>query len=142
MQHFGTPQPIGSKLIDPDQHLSERQVTIADFLSSLRRQWLAIVGCIVLALGFGMVCFLTTPSTYTSYTSIMIDSRRSLSFSPVQSALAEGILDSTGVESQIEVLRSDSTVFAVIDKLRLVDQLELLAGQPDLVSVISDGILR
>ena len=74
-----------------------------------------------MALGF--VYVMTTPPSFTATTTMMIDAKRVQLFQ--QSSMINDLpIDAATVESQIEVLKSETIAQAVIDKLHLVNDPE------------------
>jgi polysaccharide biosynthesis transport protein len=96
-------------------------------LAAARRQYKVIAGTtvavVLLAIGYIVVA---TP-IYTSTADILLDSRQ---FGAVDIARDQANLtfNSTAIESQVEVLKSEKIALAVIDKLNLTADPEFVAG--------------
>jgi polysaccharide biosynthesis transport protein len=96
-------------------------------LAAARRQYKVIAGAtvavVLLAIGYIVVA---TPM-YTSTADILLDSRQ---FGAVDIARDQANLtfNSTAIESQVEVLKSEKIALAVIDKLHLTADPEFIAG--------------
>lgn len=98
-----------------------------DILRMLRRQWPVIAACAGLSLLLAIVYLLTAAPRFTATMSIMIDTRKSQVFQNQQVA-SDAAIDSGGVESQVEVLRSDTIAQAVLHQLKLTDDPEFTGG--------------
>jgi len=82
----------------------------------------------VMALAFGAVMLLafayllTAPAKYTGRAILVVDSTKSPAFQPQQQQIvnaADLTMDSSGVDTQLEILKSENVALAVIDKLHL-----------------------
>jgi polysaccharide biosynthesis transport protein len=121
-------------MLQPEQSPPVRSVeTIAEAQSSteslhsvlefLRRQYRVIVIATALMLAVGAVYVVTAQSSYTANASMIIDSKRIQLFQQ-QSMFSDMPVDSGAVESQVEILKSDTIALAVIKKLNLIDDPE------------------
>jgi succinoglycan biosynthesis transport protein ExoP len=123
--------------------------TLTSYINTARRQFptiLAIVSaCVILAL---LYLFTAAPQ-FTSTASMVIDTRKVQLFQQ-QSVFGDIAVDSSTVETQVEILKSENISLAVIRDLHLIDDPEftgrgsgafgLLVGL--LSSVFSDGSAR
>lgn len=75
-------------------------------------------------IGF-LIILSVLPSKYTATAALLLDVRRS---QPLIDAQANSPVDSSVVETQIEILKSDSVAVAVMDSLRLWDDAEFTSG--------------
>src|SRR6185437_2124264 len=121
-------------MLQPEQSPPVRSIeTIAEAQSStdslhsvlefLRRQYRVIVIATALMLAVGAVYVVTAQSSYTANASMIIDSKRIQLFQQ-QSMFSDMPIDSGAVESQVEILKSDTIALAVIKKLNLIDDPE------------------
>jgi succinoglycan biosynthesis transport protein ExoP len=94
-----------------------------DVIRTFRRQWPVVAACVLLALFAAALFLLTASPKYTSTASILIDTRKTQLFQN-QQVVGDIAVDASGVESQAEILRSDSIALAVIRKLKLTDDPE------------------
>lgn len=92
-----------------------------------RRQWpvIAAVTLVTILLGLGYV--LTAQPRFTASALVMIDTRKNQLLS-TQQVVGDQVLDASGVESQVEILKSESVALAVIRDLKLVDDPEFNSG--------------
>src|SRR5215470_11346583 len=100
--------------------LETRKLTSAELFSNvvsfLRQQYLVIVVTILVTLGLGVVYLFGAKPTYTATATLIIDSRKNQLFQQ-QSVLGDIPVDSSSVESQVQILKSESIALAVIKEL-------------------------
>jgi succinoglycan biosynthesis transport protein ExoP len=96
-------------------------------LAAARRQYKVIVGATVAAVLLAIGYIVVATPIYTSTADILLDSRQ---FGAVDIARDQANLtfNSTAIESQVEVLKSEKIALAVIDKLHLTADPEFVAG--------------
>jgi len=88
----------------------------------LRRRYVTILICLLLALPVGALYFFITPTTYTASATMMIESRKG----PMEPLLGASLPDPAWIDSQIHVLRSTSIAAYVVKQLRLADDAEFI----------------
>jgi polysaccharide biosynthesis transport protein len=105
-------------------------------LAAARRQVNIIVIGAILGLILGVGYLTTAVPQYTASALVLLDNKRlravQESYGDVMSFGAEG---ASAVDSQVEVLRSDSVVHSVVDRLRLVKDKEFRASRPSLFAL-------
>ncbi|MGL4810709.1 MAG: GumC family protein, partial [Beijerinckiaceae bacterium] len=92
-------------------------------LNTVRRQWPVIAACAIAILGLAIGYILTTTPRYTATASIMIDTRKNQMFQ-TQQVPTDAPMDSSAVDSQVEILKSESVALAVIRELKLLEDPE------------------
>jgi succinoglycan biosynthesis transport protein ExoP len=105
-------------------------------LTSLARRR---AGLIVLIFALSVVCgaiylYVASPK-YLAHASLIIDTRKSQPFAQ-QSIVTEAAVDSATVDSQIEVLKSDTIAASVVKDLHLTTDPEFVGGKPGLLGSI------
>jgi succinoglycan biosynthesis transport protein ExoP len=99
----------------PSVSIAETMDRVANFL---RRRWLTIVICVLLALVAGAVFLRVASPIYTASSTMMIETQKT----PFQdSLLNKTTQDAPWIESQIGVLRSQPVAAYVVRQLRLAD---------------------
>ena len=93
----------------------------------LRRQYVVISFFTLVAAAGGIAYLYVTPATYKASAKIIIGAPRA-PFIQQQSMFADAPLDSAELESQLQILQSESIALAVIEKLRLLDDPEFAAS--------------
>ncbi|UFZ01839.1 polysaccharide biosynthesis tyrosine autokinase [Bradyrhizobium ontarionense] len=121
---------------------AEQVASSAEMLASLsgfvHRQYRFILAVIAISLCLGVGYFVATPSTYTATASLIIDSRKNQLFQQ-QSVLGDIPIDSASVESQVQIIKSETIASAVIRDLHLTEDPEF-AGSPGLIATVSGWI--
>ena len=97
-------------------------IDLRDLVSILRRRYRLIVltGAIVLGLAF-LYLAQTTP-LYTSTTLILVDPAQKNLLAPERDGMVNSSLASSLIESEVEILRSNTVLLAAIDAADLMQQ--------------------
>ena len=102
-------------------------------LAAARRQMRVILAVCVLAAGVGVGYVVSAAPEFTANTALLIDNRR---VRAVQDSydITQGDVMGAAIDSQVELLKSDRIIFAVIDKLQLIRDPEFSQPRPGLIS--------
>ncbi len=92
-----------------------------------RRQWPVIAGVTLVAMLLGLGYVMTAQPKFTASGLVMIDTRKNQLLS-TQQVVGDQLLDASGVESQVEILKSESVALSVIRDLKLMDDPEFNSG--------------
>ena len=114
---------------------------IDTFFRVVRRQFAIIALFTVLTIVLGVLYLYVTPLTFTAEATMLLDRGRFLD--QKQQLFSDVPVDNSGVESELEILKSDNIARAVINSLRLVEDREF--GPPSgivgrLLSVVSSVV--
>ena len=123
-------------LQSPADSLQHVYHSVLDFL---RRQYLVIAAAAATMIVLGVVYILTTPPSYTATADLMIDTKKVQLFQQ-QSMFSDLPMDAAMIESQVEILRSETIALAVIKKLNLVDDPEFIGGG-GLIGAVLSGVM-
>jgi succinoglycan biosynthesis transport protein ExoP len=93
-----------------------------------------------LAIALGVLFVLTTPPRYTATGSLIIDSRKSQLLQQQTPVGVDLPVDSATVDSQVEILNSESVALSVIKDLRLMDEPEFTGPGGGLIGTVIGGI--
>lgn len=93
-----------------------------------RRQWRMVAACGFAFAILGIVYVLTSVPVYTADTSVLIDRSDSQVINQL-AAFGQMDDDEGTVLSQVELLKSDTIAYAVVDKLKLVDNPEFMPAE-------------
>ena len=108
----------------------------SDLLSSITDLVRRRVGIIALIFAVSVTCgaiyLLTAPPKFLARASLLIDTKKNQMFQ-VQSVANDIALDSATVDSQIEVLKSDTIAAAVVKDLHLTSDPEFVGAKPGIV---------
>jgi polysaccharide biosynthesis transport protein len=115
---------------------SETIQTVLDFLSRRHRE---ICISAAIAIFLAIIYLLTATPSYTAAASMLIDSNKIQLFQQ-QSMFSDFSMDSSSVESQVEVMRSENIVLAVIKQLHLTDDPEFVGSGGGLVGTLVDAV--
>ena len=132
LQPEQSPYVRSNEAVAEEQTLAESVGVVLDFL---RRQYRPIAIAVAIAVALGFIYLLTTPPTYTATASLLIDTKNAQLFQR-QSTASDMPIDTGMVESQVEILKSETIALAVIDKLHLDQDPEFLNPPRGLVSTL------
>src|SRR4051812_46522011 len=89
-------------------------VSPAELIDVLQRRWLPMLLAVVLAMATGGIYLAIAKRSYSATAQVMIDTKRS-----DPSGAQFMVVDTAVVESQIETIKTDKIVLAVIRRLKL-----------------------
>lgn len=113
--------------------------TFDEAVAYLRRQSWVILTCTGLAALGGLSYVLTAAPSYTALATMIIDTRKFQVFQQ-QSVVNDIPIDSTSVESQVEILRSENIALAVIKDLKLTEDPEFVGSNAGAVGAVFDFV--
>ena len=93
---------------------------VHEFLGIARRQYGVLLFVIATMMGVAGIYVLTTPPRFTATATLLIDTRKNQLFQQ-QSVLSDTPVDSAAVESQVQILRSETIALAVIKQFGLAE---------------------
>jgi polysaccharide biosynthesis transport protein len=97
----------------------------------LRRQYLVVVFCALLATVLGVIYLRHTTPKYTAHVTMIIDTRKGQVFQK-QSILADATpTDLAGIESEVQIVKSENVAASVIKDLHLTEVPEFVGGAAD-----------
>src|SRR6202045_2640551 len=127
-------EPSGSEFMSLQQ-------TVSSAFALFGRQYPLMIFTLLLCVGLASVYLLTLPKRYTSTAEMIIDSRRMQGLQTQQGASGnDAPIDSGMVDSQVEILKSETIAQAVIKDLRLTDDAEFNGSEGGILSSIA-GLL-
>jgi succinoglycan biosynthesis transport protein ExoP len=127
-------------LVAPGQAIDTRNVKtplemLFSFLRILRRQYPLILFVALLVAAAAAVYLFTTPPSFTGTAKLIIDTRKVQLFQQ-QSVLGDIPIDSSSVDSQVEILKSENIALAVIKELRLTEDPEFVNPRAGFIGAI------
>jgi len=93
----------------------------------LRRQYMVIIFCALLAFVLGLIYLQHTPPRYAAHAAMIIDTRKGQVFQN-QTILADGPIDLAGIDSQVQIVKSENVAASVIKDLHLTEIPEFVGG--------------
>ena len=119
---------IPSEIVSPAE-------LVHSFMDFFRRQFPTILFVLLVTTALGVLYLLTTRPMYTAHASMIIDTRRAQIFR--QSAvLSDNTVDTGMVDSQVEILKSETVSAAVIKQLQLAHDPELVGESGNLFGTL------
>ncbi len=107
-------------------------------IAIVRRQWRVVALCIAVFVALGIGYLITAVPRYTARTSVLID-RGNRQVVEQLSTIGGVLDDEASVLSQVELLRSETIGLSAVDKLKLSDDPEFMAGRRSLLlAAVSD----
>ncbi len=114
--------------------------TFQRIVGVLRRQIWIIVSVMAVCLSLGVTYLLVTPPRFTAQATMVIDTSHENVFQQ-QAIVNDAVIDSTAVETQVEVLKSNNVVLGVIKKFDLIHDPEFVGPSTSPISRIIGAIL-
>lgn len=103
-------------------------ISVSDLVEQLwgfiRRQYLVFLIVTACAIGLGLVYLVTTPARYTAHAMMLIDTSKLRVLQQQQASFADTPLDTTQIETQVEVLKSEGLGLSVVSAMHLADDAE------------------
>jgi polysaccharide biosynthesis transport protein len=128
-------EPSGSEFMSLQQ-------TVSSAFALFGRQYPLMIFTLLLCVSLASVYILTLPKRYTSSAEMIIDSRRMQGLQTQHGASSnDAPIDSGMVDSQVEILKSETIAQAVIKDLRLTDDPEFTGSEGGFLSSIVGSIV-
>jgi polysaccharide biosynthesis transport protein len=122
--------------INKSRLVPEQTVSVSEFVSPaelyrtiigfIRRQFSVILFVLLFTLALGATYLFTAPPRYTAHAVLVIDSHKTQFFQE-QSPLGDLPVDSTTVDTQIEIIKSENIALSVIKDLHLNEDPEFIS---------------
>lgn len=121
---------------------SDERLSPTDVISFWRRYTALIIGCVTASLVVGGLYILTAPANFVASSQVIIESRRpSWAGASPDMSMAQYSLDSSQIESQIQIIKSDQTSRQVVTALKLDEDPEFVRTEPTVFSSLHALIL-
>jgi succinoglycan biosynthesis transport protein ExoP len=120
----------------PTHESASLEQTFSSALALIGRQYPVMIFTLLLCAGLAGVYLLTAPKKYTGTAVLLIDSRKMQGLQTQAAAGGDSPIDSAMVDSQVEILKSESIASAVIKDLRLVDSPEFTGEEGGLLASV------
>ncbi|MBR0715884.1 AAA family ATPase [Bradyrhizobium liaoningense] len=115
---------------------SSQSQSPASYLAIIRRQFPTMIAILAACLIVALLYLFTAAPQYTSTASMVIDTRKVQLFQQ-QSVLGDVAIDSSTVETQVEILKSENISLTVIRDLHLIDDPEFTGTGAALLGAIA-----
>ncbi|WP_167559009.1 polysaccharide biosynthesis tyrosine autokinase [Bradyrhizobium canariense] len=115
-------------------------VTVSDLVEQLsgfvRRQFPIFVFITSCCLALGLVYLFTTPPSFTSHAMLLIDSSKLRVLQQQQAPIGDIPIDTSYVETQVEILKSENIGLSVVKDLKLAEDSEFVGSGSGLIGWI------
>jgi succinoglycan biosynthesis transport protein ExoP len=115
-----------------EREMPGESVGISEILEQLtgfvRRQFPIFVFIVPCSLALGLVYLFTTPASFTSHAMLLIDSSKLRVLQQQQTPLGDVPIDTSYVETQVEILKSENIGMSVVKDLKLAEDPEFVGG--------------
>jgi polysaccharide biosynthesis transport protein len=102
---------------------------IQQFTGIIRRQFPIFVFVIACVMALGLVYLVTTPARFTSHAILLIDSSKLRVLQSPETPLGDMSIDTSQVETQVEILKSENIALSVIKDLKLTEEPEFVGAR-------------
>jgi capsular exopolysaccharide synthesis family protein len=109
-------------------------IDLVEAFRLVRRRGVWIASILVLAISGGVIYLATTPTRYTASSTLLFDIRTIQPFQ--QQSYVQSATDSAHVDSQLEILKSESIAISVIRNLNLLSDPEFISQTSGLLGTI------
>ena len=118
-----------------DPPTADPQEPIIDLVEAfrlVRRRWTMVAGILILTITVALVYVIVTPARYTAISLLLFDIRQAQPFQ--QQSYPNSVADSAYVDSQVEILKSESLARSVIRNLNLLPDPEFVSQDSGIFS--------
>ncbi|WP_407147338.1 polysaccharide biosynthesis tyrosine autokinase [Bradyrhizobium sp. ORS 86] len=122
----------------PTQESASLEQTISAAVALIGRQYPVMIFVMCLCIGLAGVYLMTAPKRFTGTAVLLIDSRKMQGLQTQQATSSDSSIDSAMVDSQVEVLKSETIATNVIKQLHLLDSPEFTGEEAGLLSSVSN----
>ena len=121
-----------------DNGVAPRHFDLVDLYAFLKSNRRVLAGWLIVALTVALVYAFTATPLYTATADLTIDSKKIQLFKNNEQVVGDNVMDSSQVESEVEVLGSESIALIVIDDLKLANDPEFVgSGNGPIVGLLS-----
>src|ERR1700722_19068939 len=121
-----------------DNGVAPRHFDLVDLYAFLKSNRRVLAGWVIVALTVALVYAFTATPLYTATADLTIDSKKIQLFKSNEQVVGDNVMDSSQVESEVEVLGSESIALIVIDDLKLANDPEFVgSGNGPIVGLLS-----
>ncbi len=120
------------------QKSASMEQTLSAAIELIGRQYPLMIFVMCLCIGLAGAYLLTAPKQYTGTAVLLIDSRKAQGLQTQAPTGGDSPIDSAMVDSQVEVLKSETIATSVIKQLHLLDSPEFTGKEGGLLSSVSD----
>jgi succinoglycan biosynthesis transport protein ExoP len=130
--------PPPREIESPTQESASLEQTISAAIALIGRQYPVMIFVMCLCIGLAGVYLLTAQKRYTGTAVLLIDSRKMQGLQTQAPTGGDSPIDSAMVDSQVEVLKSETIATSVINQLHLLDSPEFTSNEGGLLTSVSN----
>jgi succinoglycan biosynthesis transport protein ExoP len=128
LQYQKSPSSRSADGVDDVDRVANSTISLQSILDFVSRRYREVGIAVGIGLLLGIIYLLTATPSYTASVSMIIDSNKVQLFQQQQAMFNDLPMDAGAVESQVEVLKSESIALAVIKQLHLTEDPEFAGG--------------
>ena len=113
--------------------------TFQSVLAFVRRQYRVIGLAVAIMIAAGIIYILTSPPSFTATATMIIDTKNTRLFQQ-PSMFSDMPIDAGTVESQVEIIKSETVGLAVIKQLHLTEDPEFVSGGGGLIGTLLGAV--
>jgi succinoglycan biosynthesis transport protein ExoP len=140
MLQINKPRPVEQQPLPVAELVSPAELYAA-LIGFLRRQYSVIVFVSLLALLLGAVYIFTSAPRYTAHAILVIDSHKPQFLQQSEAQLGAVPIDSSAVDTQIEILNSENVALSVIKDLHLNEDPEFISPRAGFLGTIANLVI-
>ena len=126
------------EISSPSREPPTLEQTLSSAVALIGRQYPLMIFTVLICISLAGVYLLTASKRYTGTAALLIDSRKMQGLQTQAATGSDNPIDSAMVDSQVEVVKSETIAAAVIKDLHLVDSPEFMGSDSGLLSRIGD----
>lgn len=123
-----------------DNGVAQRHFDLVDVYAFLKSNRRVLAGWVIVTLTLALVYGFTATRLYTADVELTIDSRKIQLFRNNDQVVGDNTMDSAQVESEVEILGSESIALEVVDALKLTSDREFVGSQQGVLMRLLSGI--
>lgn len=121
---------------EPEHDIRAPGLDVSAVYKIIREQWPVIAGVAASVVFLALLYVVTARPYYTSATGILIDTHKN-QLLPNQQIVGDQQIDTGMIDSQVEVMKSESVALSVVRELKLTEEPEFVRPESSLVGVIT-----
>ncbi|KAB2851343.1 MAG: AAA family ATPase [Hyphomicrobiaceae bacterium] len=107
----------------------QAEVSLGDILAMMRRRLWLIIAVTVAATAVAVAFAYSLTPIYEASATVLVDNRKKAVLNPFEQVMNELPADTPTVESEVELIRSNGVMLAVIEELKLREEAEFSGGE-------------
>ena len=140
LRHMLQPEfPASVRSFESPAEAATSSETFQSVLAFVRRQYRVIGLAVAIMIAAGIIYILTSPPSFTATATMIIDTKNTRLFQQ-PSMFSDMPIDAGTVESQVEIIKSETVGLAVIKQLHLTEDPEFVSGGGGLIGTLLGAV--